>query len=234
MSAYQVWACATSASTGRAPWPGRWTASPARRRSAPGRSRIPPAPTGRIPGPAIGPVEGPRSPKQRTSTPSRWARARDELIDHDARAAVDVRRILAGEHEDLHAGVGAAAVVRSRPLRRGRRVVARRLGLLEALELARDRAGIDAEELGRQGLVPARDAQGLVEQLLLDLGQRGPDAHGQHALRGSAWRPRPPREDRGRRSTPRAPGPRRARRRSPARARCPATSRPPAAGGRPR
>src|SRR5262250_1367484 len=69
---------------------------------------------------------------------------------------------------------------RKRPLWRGGRIVPRRL--LEALELARDGAGVDTEEPGRQRLVAAGDAQGLVEQPLLDLGQRRADTHGQDTL----------------------------------------------------
>src|SRR3989442_683257 len=88
-----------------------------------------------------------------------------QLVHDDARAAVDVRGVLAREDERLHAS----------RIRSGRVAGSALPTFLLALELARDGARVDAEQLRRLGLVPPGDPESLVEQPLLDLGERRAD-----------------------------------------------------------
>src|SRR2546426_2234024 len=88
-----------------------------------------------------------------------------QLVHDDARAAVDVRGVLAREDERLH---------ESR-IRSGRVAGSALPTFLLALELARDGARVDAEQLRRLGLVAPGDPESLVEQPLLDLGERRAD-----------------------------------------------------------
>ena len=104
MSAYHVCAWATWASTGS-----RAIASPIESVSSDGaksglsRPASNPFPRRVAAQVIVVDADAARSPKQRTSTAMRLERALVSWSNDHARAAVDVRRVLAGENEGFHA-----------------------------------------------------------------------------------------------------------------------------------